>query len=491
MSHSTCPLHIGVCAALIGLCPCVAAASAASADGDEHVWRDPCRPGDRARAAAIQSFYDRADTARIWVTEAGPSRAGRQLVRLLEEHGGWAMTACIERALNDDGGDYTTGELEVMLTDAYLALRERRAGPTADAEDRLTALTAAKGEGQRRAAASMRTLAALRVAIMRYRRIAAGDGWPRLGGGPAIAPGDRDARVPALRERLRASGDLGGDAVARAGEVYEGALVLAVEAFQRRHGLDPDGVVDAATRAALDTPARERARQLAINRDRMVGRTIDGSEPVVRVNIPAFRAALWEEGEIAFTTRAIVGRPEHPTPQLDTWIEAMTLNPAWYVPRSIVREQLAPRFAEDAAYAERNGFQVIDTNRSITEIDWDAQPAVDVRQAPGPGNALGRLKFEMPNPQRIYLHDTPKKHLFESRQRTFSAGCVRIEEPMALAARLTGIDAERIERLAAGDETRTMRFGWRVPVQLVYFTAWVDAGGHVQFRRDIYHKDDT
>ena len=114
---------------------------------------------------------------------------------------------------------------------------------------------------------------------------------------------------------------------------------------------------------------------------------------------------------------------------------------------------------------------------------------VPVRQEPGPNNALGRIRFLMPNRQAIYLHDTPDAHLFRSRRRAFSAGCVRVEEPMELAARLTGMAAARLDGMARGDEPRVIRLGWRVPVQLVYFTAWVDTSGRVQFRPDIYDLD--
>jgi len=229
---------------------------------------------------------------------------------------------------------------------------------------------------------------------------------------------------------------------------------------------------------------------MELNLRRIEGRAIDGDEPVVRVNIPDYRVMVYEQGKVTFSTRAIVGRPEHQTPQLQARITALTLNPSWNVPRSVLREDLAQRFARDDDYAERHGFHAANSDRPLDEFDWSETPMIPVRQAPGPTNALGRIKFEMPNRQAIYLHDTPARHLFDSRRRAFSAGCVRVEEPMALAARLTGGDADRLDEMARGGETRTLRLGWHIPVQLVYFTAWVDTGGRVHFRPDIYERDD-
>ncbi len=329
------------------------------------------------------------------------------------------------------------------------------------------------------------------AALERYRKIAEQGGWPEVGAGPSLRPGDSDPRVPALRERLAVTGDFGNGARNSDGNRYEGQLVEAVTIFQERHGLEPDGVVGEATRRALDVPADQRVARMETNLRRIEAKAIDGDDPVVRVNIPDYRVTLHEKGRITFSTRAIVGRPEHQTPQLQGQITALTLNPPWNVPRTVLREDLAQRFARDGDYAQRHGFHAANSDRPLDEFDWSGTPMVPVRQAPGPTNALGRIKFEMPNRQAIYLHDTPSRHLFESRQRAFSAGCVRVEEPMELAARLTGLDADRLDEMARGGDTRTLGLGWRIPVQLVYFTAWVDTSGRVQFRPDIYRLDDS
>ncbi len=478
---------------------------AGAADGNGQ-WADPCRPANEARSAAIHELYEQRDRVPVWLTHDGRTRSGERLIRLLESTDGDVMTDCLERALAADGDRYPRGALDVLLTDAYLELSERRASGETSLRDHIAAL--APGAHQRRQrqlarlmspestpadppspAGTTNAAARMAAALERYRAIAERGGWPRIQAGPALEAGDRDPRVPALRERLAATGDLAAGARSRTGNQYDTDLIKAVTVFQRRHGLEPDGVVDAATRKAVNVPARRRVRRMEINHRRIERRAIGGHDRVVRVNIPAFRVTLLEDGEVTFSTRAIVGRPGDETPPMQTHITALTINPAWYVPRSIVRDDLAPRFARRDGYAERNGFRAVSGDRALDEIDWSQSPTVAVRQEPGPSNALGRIKFEMPNRRAIYLHDTPERHLFDARQRAFSAGCVRVEEPMELAARLTGLERDRLERMARDGATRTLRLGWRTPVQLVYFTAWVDASGRVQFRPDIYNRD--
>ncbi len=476
--------------------------AAVGADDERHGWGDPCRPADDERSRAIHALYERRDQAPVWLTRDGRTRSGRQLVRLLRTADEDVMTDCLAQALAERDGRYSRGALDVMLTDAWLELRAHRAGGDADMRSHLAVLLPGERERRQRqldrlagsgagsdtapgAAASARMAAALE----RYRRIVDRGGWPEVGAGPALEPGGSDPRVPALRERLAATGDLDPGARSRDGNLYDGELVEAVTTFQERTGLEPDGVVGRATRKALNVSARQRVARMETNLRRIEARAIDADGPIVRVNIPDFRATVHEEGQVTFSTRAIVGQPDHQTPRLDDHIVALRLNPAWNVPRAIVREQLAERFARDAGYAERNGFHAANSDRALHEFNWREMPMVPVRQEPGRTNALGRIKFVMPNRRAIYLHDTPDRHLFHSRRRAFSAGCVRIEEPMALAARLTGMERDRLEQMAADGATRTLRLGWRVPVQLVYFTAWADASGRVQFRPDIYGLD--
>lgn len=499
---NACRNRIALVLVLAGIVP--GTAGFAGAEDERRGWGDPCRATDDGRSAAIHELYERRDQAPVWLTRDGRTPSGHRLVRLLRTADEDVMTDCLAQALAGGDDRYSRGALDVMLTDAWLELHAQRADGEADLDEDLAALLPGKGERRQRQldrlagsrtgteqAASGDTRSRTAAALERYRRIVDQGGWPSVGAGPSLEPGDGDRRVPALRERLAATGDLDPDAGTGDGNRYDGGLVDAVVIFQERHGLEPDGVVGEATRRALDVPARRRAARLETNLRRIEANAIEGDGPVVRVNIPDYRVTIHEQGQVTFSTRAIVGRPDRPTPRLDDHIVAFRFNPSWNVPRSVVRDDLAKRFARDDDYAERHGFQAVNSDRPLNEFDWSEAPMVPVRQEPGPTNALGRIKFEMPNRQAIYLHDTPNRHLFDSRRRAFSAGCVRVEEPMELAARLTGGDAERLDQMARGGETRTLRLGWRVPVQLVYFTAWVDTSGRVQFRPDIYRLDDS
>lgn len=495
----------------------LALVTATSHAGTE-LWGDPCRAADEERSARVGALYRDRERAPIWVTVDGRSAAGMRLVAMLraaeasDRRAGHYITRCLDRALRGSDEQVSRGQLDVMLTDAYLALAASRVdgsrstgrllaplGRDSDSAsitrwlDRLaqgpardTATTTTTG----RPAPATRDLAA---ALEHYRRIRAAGGWQPIGPGPDIAPGDRDPRVPALRERLAATGDLAADDTAGGSSIHDDALASAVRAFQDRHGLRADGVVDARTRRALDVPVEARIDQIRVNLERMRAHAVETDGPVVRVNIPDFRVELHHNGRIEYETRAVVGRPGRPTPVLAGRITHFTLNPAWNVPASIVREDLAPRFAADPAYAERNGFRLRDGNADIGDIDWADSPDQAVRQAPGPANALGGIKFEMPNRRAIFLHDTPQRHLFRAEQRAFSAGCVRVQEPLELATRLARSGEAGRQQLAAGirsGQTRAVHLGRAVPVQLVYFTAWADADGSVRFRDDIYGKDD-
>lgn len=498
------------------------------AQAGNQLWGDPCRSADHERSARIGALYQERGRTPIWVTAEDKTPAGIRLLQLIAAASadgagsGTYVTHCLQRALHGRDTGISRGQLEVMLTDAYLALAEdllddpptagqllEPLGPDADgpsigrwldqiaSEAGVTVETIGRPAtpGERRGAdigppaASARDLAA---ALEHYRALRDAGGWKPIGAGPDISPGERDSRVPVLRERLTVTGDLNPGYESTAPSYYDHALRDAVRVFQDRHGLPADGIVDAATQQALDTPVETRINQIRINLQRMRAHEVVTEGQLVRVNIPDFRVELHRNGRIEYATRAVVGSPRRPTPVFDSRMTHLTLNPAWHVPRSIVREELAPRFAEDPEYAERHGFHLMYGDKAIADIDWAGSPDQPVRQEPGPTNALGRLKFEMPNRRAIFLHDTPERHLFRADQRAFSAGCVRVEQPLELASRLAGFDATGPQRLSSAirsGETRPVRFGRSVPVQIVYFTAWADAEGRVQFREDIYGKD--
>jgi len=304
--------------------------------------------------------------------------------------------------------------------------------------------------------------------------------------GTLLVPGQEDARVPHLRRRLGLP----------AGErpVYDADLADAVREFQHANGLKPDGRITPRTRALLqDIDAPVSREQKAANApDDLVGMLIANMErwrwlppelgrTHIFVNIPEFRLQMMEGGARVFETRIIVGKPERQTPVFSDKLEFLVVNPSWHIPPTILRKDVLPKLAADPTYAARMGYQVIRNGNSIS-----------VRQPPGERNALGHVKFMFPNAHAVYLHDTPGRHLFRSEIRAFSSGCVRVDQPFALAEHLLlkrqGLN-ERQLRAMIGSGERTIRLTEAVPVHLAYFTLSVDENGALVSKPDLYGHD--
>ncbi|MDA8231931.1 MAG: L,D-transpeptidase family protein [Magnetospirillum sp.] len=338
----------------------------------------------------------------------------------------------------------------------------------------------------------------LQKALVRYRDIARTGGWPLLPEGPALRPGQADARVHLLRLRLMASGDLPRASAAK-GNVFDHALAAALRRFQERHGLAPDGTVGKDTLAALDVTAETRVDQIEANLERRRWMPRPMEPRYIVVNIPAQTFELHENGTVTLTMRVIVGDPKHPTPGMTTSMTAVIVNPSWTVPASIATKEILPKLRRDPNYLAANNMRILGAfPESSPEaegigVDWRRFGRTfpyRIRQRPGPDNALGRLKFYLTQSDAIYLHDTPQKSFFKRDYRALSHGCVRLEKPLDLAGRLLGPEAAgRLDKALAGKATRTLRLDSPVPVHLVYRTAWADPDGTVHFREDIYGHD--
>jgi murein L,D-transpeptidase YcbB/YkuD len=340
--------------------------------------------------------------------------------------------------------------------------------------------------------------AALRNAWQDLQLLAAVGGWPRLTFKPPLRPGASGPEVVALRQRLIVSGDL--PATEESGETFDAGLEAAVWRFQTRHGLAADRVVGPQTLAALNVPAAERARQLAVNleRRRWLPRVL--GERHLRVNLPAFQLELLEKGEKVLDMRVIVGRLVRQTPAFVGRMTYLVLNPYWEVPPNLAVADLLPKIQADPDYLVENGIKVFTFSgiqRNPAAIDWQqlgrGNFPYHLRQDPGPKNALGRIKFMFPNRHNIYLHDTPTPKLFEREQRTFSSGCIRVEKPLELAQRLlrgTPLASPAVLEVAlAKTVSEVVSLPISVPVYLLYLTAWVEADGTLNFRPDLYKRD--
>lgn len=345
----------------------------------------------------------------------------------------------------------------------------------------------------------------LRQAMNAYRAMGRADAW-RMPLPTTVArtvrPGDAYAGLAILTQRLEVLGDLAAEVPAPAR--YEGALVEAVKHFQARHGLDPDGLLGAATLAQVNVSPTQRVRQMVLALERLRWAPLPDAPRVVEVNIPEFRLRAYEiqagHPQQVLSMRVIVGKAlDTRTPLIREAMRSIEFSPYWNVPRSIARGETLPKLRRDPDYFTQQGFEFVTGDgtvvRSLSNEAIDAVQRGDwrIRQRPGPQNALGDIKFIFPNAQNIYLHHTPAPLLFGHTRRDFSHGCIRIEAPFALAAFVLQDDPQwtqaRITQAAASGRSRLVSLPRPVPVILTYRTTAIGDDGTVQFFPDIYQQD--
>ena len=337
----------------------------------------------------------------------------------------------------------------------------------------------------------------LRDELARYRMIDAAGGWKAIPEGPALKTGMADARVPALRARLRATGDIGNSTSDL--RTFDAELDRAVRIFQERMGLDPDGVAGARTITELNIPVAARIEQIRINLDR--GRVLlqDLPNEFVVVNVAGYQVFFVRDLKVVWRSRVQVGKPYRRTPIFRSQITYLVFNPTWTVPPGIIANDILPEARRDPASITRRGLKVLDrAGREMdpAAVDWSMFRSGNIpytlRQDPGPKNALGRVKFMFPNDYAVYLHDTPSTNLFDAADRSFSSGCVRVENPLEFARLLLddpAWDDAAIKQATESGRIQNVTLKKKIPVLLTYWTAWVDPEGRVNFRRDIYGQD--
>lgn len=477
-------------------------------------------------AGTLQGFYAGRGYAPAWTGDDGLTPIAKELSAVLgsaTRHGLSPQryrSGLIKDAMELPLGSYTAArraEFELLFSGAWLAyagdllygqarhveLKDSSFNVQEDIDIAAAAGAALAEQDPRRlirdVSPQSRDYSRLRTALSRLRSLAAVEKRFRL---PEVTlhPGDEHAGVATLRRRLAFLGDLepGHDG----GIVFGETLVEAVTRFQSRHGLETDGVVGKNTRAALEVPLSERVEQIELNLERWRWLPRDPGRAYIVVNIAGQELEVVENGRSSLRMKVIVGLPFLRTPSFASRIETIVLNPYWEVPYSIAVKEILPKLREDALYLAREHMQVLKrgTNELVNPIpiDWSEVPSRDFpyrfRQKPGPDNALGQIKFLMPNRYSVYLHDTPAKTLFSRARRCFSHGCVRLEKPLELAALLLhdepGWAVERLERTLETEQNHRIRLTRPMPVYLVYWTAWVDNKGIVNFRDDVYGRDE-
>ena len=333
-------------------------------------------------------------------------------------------------------------------------------------------------------------------AVAIYRQLAANGGWPSIEAA-SLQVGDNDDRVVTLRRRLRLTGDLppGGNE-----SLFDGAVRDAVVRFQMRHGIASNGRASGITLAHMNVSAADRAVQLEANLGRLRELlTKIGRGRHIVMNAPSFELqAVGADGRVQLVSKVIVGKRATPTPVVSAVVQAVDLLPYWHVPSTIAFRDLVPTIRKDPAYLPSRKIRVY-SSFGGEEIDpavvnW-AGPEVQryvFRQDPGPQNALGFIRLDMPNREIVYMHDTPTKELFVRDERAYSAGCVRVQSIYDLATWVIG-GAEgwsraKLEEATANGKKSTIRLPQPVPVHFSYLTAWED-NGLVHFRNDLYNRD--
>lgn len=477
----------------------------------------------------LDALYRKSDWGLLWIEQGRPSRAARELVSHLakadaaglrsEDYDAGALARRLE-ALGPKTPVVEVAKLDASLSIAALRnvsdlsigrANPERASVAIEVEGRsldlasfVARLAASSEPGALLAKvepASPRYLA-LRRALARHRELAADATKmppPDLG---KLRPGQRHPGVPHLRRWLATLGDLPAESAAGSSDHYGGEVVLGVERFQERHGLDADGVIGATTMRALSVPIAARARQLelALERWRWLPRSF--SAPPIVVNVPEFRLYALDgpRGGDPIEMRVIVGKAlETETPIFSGEMEYLVFRPYWNVPYSIVTKEMIPKLRSAPATLARDQLEIVTgSGRVTTAVNAStlaglASGAYGLRQRPGAQNSLGLVKFIFPNDENVYLHGTPAKGLFSRRRRDFSHGCIRVEDPVALAEHVLrgvpGWSRERIEAAMASGNDRRVDLAEPIPVHVVYMTAVASVGGQVSFFEDLYGHD--
>jgi len=305
----------------------------------------------------------------------------------------------------------------------------------------------------------------------------------RIADGPLLKPGMKDGRVPKLREILRVHAHNPAD------PTYDKELARAVYMLQKHAKLRADGNLDNKTLAVINgpapIPASKQIDTIVANMERWRWLPRDLGKSYVMVNIPDYTLRVVRDGNLVWRTKIVSGKPQTPTPLLTAAMDNIVVNPSWYVPQSIIQNELLPNYETDPHIFERLGL----------EVKRGPDGNINVVQPPGAANSLGRIKFNFPNKFQVYLHDTPEKRLFSYDRRAFSHGCMRVEDPTKFGEVLMSMaysgPTPTSQQLASlfGQEEKQFKLTNRPMVHLTYQSAYVDDVGKLVIREDLYGFD--
>lgn len=451
-------------------------------------------PSDAARRAVLLAALDGAATHGLPVARYDAAALRAAFAAAVTEGDRGRLEVRMTRAFLDYASDVATGVLEPEKADPGIHRTVTRLDPMA-----LLALVEA-GDAQ----ALLRELppdapeyARLMKEKLQIEAQIARGGWGQPLDALPLAAGATGEGVVRLRDRLIAMGYLRRSVTA----IYDRDLTAAVQRFQLDHGLTADGEADEATLAEMNVAPEDRVKSIIVAMERLRWmHDVERGARHIWVNLPDFTAKIVDHGKVTFQTRSVIGKnvPDQRSPEFSDEMDHMVINPSWGVPRSIIVKEYLPLLQRNPNAVSH--LQVIDRNGRVVPrgaVNFAAYSArsfpFGLRQPPSDGNALGKVKFMFPNPYNIYLHDTPAKELFDHEVRAYSHGCIRLGDPFDFAYALLAAQSDDPKALfhdhLDSDRETVVRFEEKLPVHLVYFTAWPTAKGEMTYRRDIYGRD--
>jgi len=477
---------------------------------------------DDQRLVQVYTFYFDRSFKPVWTRDAGAKSKARELLAIMkraEEEGldpAWYRVREIDDLI-DETDPRGLAELDMLVTRAFIDyardLQKGRVSPSeVDSENAIAPIeigAATLLDGAEQAESIAQYVQTLQPASDRYqrmrsklaelRKIEANGGWPMIPQGSSVKPGGSDGRLPVIRDYLVMTGDLSA-ADRGSGDRYDAKTVEAVKHFQERHGLTQDGVIGGTTLSEMEVPVDRRVRQMEVNMERRRWMNRELGDLHIFVNLADQYLKVVKDEKTIHTALLVVGKPFTRTPIFSEKMTYIVFNPYWSVPPSIANKEYLVKLRQDPGILNRQKIRVLagsgDNAREIDpySVNWSGMSRIPyaLRQDPGKGNSLGRLKFMFPNKYNVYIHDTPAKALFSKDLRVYSHGCMRVQNPEALAEVLLksqGWTKEKIEAQLATGAQKIVNLKTPIPVHVTYLTAWVNKDGTVNFRRDVYKRD--
>lgn len=478
---------------------------------------------------SLVEFYGEREHKPIWITEAGFTQKAERLIAEIKKAARYGLNATdydlpsLQKTASTDLSVDALADAELKLSYAALAYARHAKGGRMDPSklskfidvkldlpnpyDVIKALAESDKPAQYLTGLHpQHEQFQLLVAMLEDQRGAKAENTVIIPDGPTLRFGDESDIVPLLRKRLKVSTRGGFERIQddysdyKENDVFDERLEEAVRDFQAANGLKADGIVGQNTRAVLNGgQPKNKVKTIIANMERWRWLPENLGNYHIKTNIPEFKFSIYKNNRVVHSERVIVGKVTNQTPIFTDKMETVVLNPYWYPPRSIIRNEILPGARRSENFISRHRFQLTNARgRSLDpyEVDWYSVRPKDIsfRQPPGPGNVLGEVKFLFPNKHAVYMHDTPTKNLFKKQVRAYSHGCVRVQNPRRFTEILLanqGWSKDRVRRQLATGRNQHIKLEQKVPVYLTYFTAWVDpASGDVTYFNDVYKHDD-